>query len=153
MQFLVSNGDTAAADTLASILTSNPTAVLPAALWGNVSVSSLQQSQVQITVPRELLTTPATEASDDKTPLIVGLVVGREREKWGERGRTCVCTRLRAKPARCSHRARCLHPCCSWRRAAGACRHRGLVLAGAPPRRTGQRRARLRGAARWDVML
>lgn len=86
MQFLVSNGDTTASDTLASILTSNPTAVLPAALWGNVSVSSLEQSQAQITVPRELLTTPEAEASDDKTPLIVGLVVGREhaagRAEW-----------------------------------------------------------------------
>lgn len=79
LQYLVSDGDTAAADALAATLTQNPTGILPASTWGDVSVANVSPSTAIITVPREMLAAPERPAeSNDKMGLIAGLVVGSE---------------------------------------------------------------------------
>lgn len=76
IQFLVSNGNTAAADQLAAILSTDPASLLPPGVWGEVTVSNLVQSEVTITVPEGLLSAPAGQTSFNKTALIAGLVGG-----------------------------------------------------------------------------
>ncbi len=43
IQFLVGNGNTNAADSLAAALSSNPSSVLPPGTWGSVTVTGVQQ--------------------------------------------------------------------------------------------------------------
>lgn len=82
MQYLVSNGYTAAADALRASLASDPAAVFPPDRWGPAQVQALLQGTANITVPQDLLAAPqappAEGDGDDKTGLIVGLAVGRE---------------------------------------------------------------------------
>lgn len=75
VQFLVGNGDTGAADSLAAALSSDPGSVLPPGTWGSVTVTGVQQSEATITVLASDLSSPS---GGSKTPsaLIGGLVGG-----------------------------------------------------------------------------
>lgn len=75
----MSNGNAAAADALAATLSSNPSSLLPANVWGNVTVTSLAQGTVSITISEDLLSAPDNETSSNTTALIAGLVGGSEQ--------------------------------------------------------------------------
>ncbi|KAL4419691.1 hypothetical protein ABPG75_006789 [Micractinium tetrahymenae] len=76
VQFLVDNGNTDAANSLADALASDPGSVLPPGDWGSVTVSGLQQSVATITVPAGDLSSPGSGGSKTPSALIGGLVGG-----------------------------------------------------------------------------
>ena len=76
MLFLVSNGNTAAADTFAATMASNPAAVLAPGTFGAVTVTSVAQGTQSITVDPSLLTAPTGGGDGPPVGKLVGGIVG-----------------------------------------------------------------------------
>ncbi|PSC71100.1 putative DNA-3-methyladenine glycosylase 2 [Micractinium conductrix] len=72
--FLVSNSATAPADALEHVLSTNPAAVLPATMWGDVTIDALARTTETITVSASLLTAPVYEPTSRHSVLIGALV-------------------------------------------------------------------------------
>jgi len=83
MHFLALDSGHAAAGT-ASTLSSDPTSIISSEEWGDVTVTSVEQSLAEVTVPASLLPAPAARAHSSTAPqarLIAGVVGGGEQKR------------------------------------------------------------------------